>query len=163
MVKWLLGILATVISGLIVWFTTQNISSCSDFPVSEVTIDGYDEPRKVVSGKAILSSNKKFSILVFAGKNGGPHWLQGSSGSLFSEVQRKQIGDQWEASWFVPEIHVGDDVVEIHAVAIFPRDTNRFIAAGIPDPFTGNAIKIGSITVLPEPKRVSSAFDPTKR
>jgi hypothetical protein len=132
------------------------------FPIAEVYIENFNKIQKVVSGKVLLSSDEQFFILVFAGKAGGPYWLQGASGSLFTETKREKIGVFWQSSWTVPEIHVGQDIVDLRAVAVFPKDVRKSVAAGIPDPQSGNAIKIENIISLPDPKKISAIFDPSK-
>jgi len=132
----------------------------SSFPIEDVFIDNFNMDERAISGKVTLSSDSSYKILIFAGKNGGPYWLQGSKGNLFSETRRRAQYDKWQAEWIVPEVFIGTNVVDVRAIAIIPKDTDRFVNAGIPDPYAGNAIKIESLSVLPDPKKISQIFKP---
>lgn len=186
--NWLGKTLSTVIAGVLIWLLTQVLLPNTPvylgigigitvlvigaflywffgrpFPILEVFITSFDKPRKTISGRVVLKSNKPYWILIFAGKAGGPYWLQGAGGSLFTRTDLKQVGAQWEATWVVPEIHIGPNVIDVRAVAILPDDKKKFIEAGTPDSKTGNTFKINSLDELPKPKKrkISPLFDPT--
>lgn len=130
----------------------------SILPVSSVTIDNFNPDKKTVNGNAVLSRDGQYWILIFAGKSGGPYWLQGATGKLLSKYEPKKNGDNWVAKWSVSEVYIGKDVVDLHAVAISPQDIHQFKEAGIADQQAGNAIKVLSVDTLPEPKVVSPKF-----
>jgi hypothetical protein len=138
---------------------SATIRSLSD---SSVSIESFDKIGRVASGGVVLSRNDRFLVLLYAGKAGGPYWLQGGNGQMFSEDERKQIGVSYLAKWTISEVHVGANVTDLRAVLISPGDLQKFLAAGSADPQAGSALKISSINSLPEPKVVSPRFDPTR-
>lgn len=126
--------------------------------VSEVKVDRYDEDNKTASGTLVLSKDKPMWVLVYVGKAGGPYWLQGVKGTRYAQTSKTDQGEKFVVSWSVSEVHIGDDVVEVYAIAVSEKDKESFISTGYPDADSGNAIKIDSLSQLPKSGVISNMY-----
>ena len=134
-------------------------SSKSDCIVNNVQIINYNANERVINGTALITENEPIHILVFAGKTGGPYWLQGASGTIYSEEERIQTGEDWKITWKISEIYVGTNVHDIRAVAATPDYCDKIIEQGIYDP-ASQALKFISISGFKVCNAQSVQFDP---
>ncbi len=125
----------------------------------EIVILQFDRAKRTVSGTLSSSADRKFKLLVFAGKAGRPYWLQGAGGKLYSEDERRQENGKWIVKWTVPEVYIGKGVVELRVIVVADGEEENFLKAGVPDSKAGDAIKIQNFNSLPESLAISSGFD----
>ncbi|MBP8016715.1 hypothetical protein KAZ01_01790 [Candidatus Gracilibacteria bacterium] len=134
-------ILLILIAYIIGFYTRDFIKSKKNIylPVIEIKIIKYDPESKIIYGDAVLLNDEKILILIFAGKTGGPYWLQGANGKFYSETERNRTDVNWQISWLIREVYLGKKVNEIRAIAINPKYLNKIIEKGEKGPMLGNA------------------------
>jgi nucleoside 2-deoxyribosyltransferase len=112
-----------------------------------------------IFGSARLVHNQEFWVFVYAGKSGGPYWLQGGTGGNFEEISREVTeSGEWLVEWGVNDIYLGEGVRDVRAVALKREDKAKVLEKGYLDCGTK---KIESLYELPNKLTVlSDRFDP---
>ena len=111
-----------------------------------------------IFGSARLVHDQEFWVFVYAGKSGGPYWLQGGRGGNFEEISREVTeSGEWLVKWGVNDIYLGEGVRDVRAVALKQEDKAKFAKTGYLDSGTR---KIESLFELPKHTVLSDRFDP---
>ena len=117
-----------------------------------------DAIRGRIFGSARLVHNQEFWVFVYAGKSGGPYWLQGGTGGNFEEISREVTeSGEWLVKWGVNDIYLGEEVRDVRAVALKQENKAMFAKTGYMDSGTR---KIESLLDLPKHTVLSPHFDP---
>lgn len=99
----------------------------------------------VLGQYSTIQDGQEVRVLLFAGRENGPYWLQGREGKSYSEESSQKQGKNMVVGWKVSDVYLCSDAKEIRAIAVFEKDVQNIIKVGRRDKDADSALKYESL------------------